>query len=571
MFRRLFLAHLVVLVAALGIFGLVSAGSTREKGIEDLSRGLAAQAELMAAIARASPSPAALQDSTRDLGRRVETRFTVIAPDGAVVADSRADPLTMDNHAVRPEIQRAKAEGRGRDIRYSETVREEMMYFALRLEDGAIVRTSLPITRVNEQLGSLTRGIVVAFGVVGVAGALVAWGMARWTTRPLREIRTVAEAISGGDFTRKAPLGAADEVGSVAAAINRMAEELSVRLQRLEAERGKLEALLASLEEAVVAIDREGRIVHHNAAATTLLGLDASSASLRLWEAARLPGLEEQARRTLDRGVAGRLTVEFGGRSLDLSFAPAAGGAGAVVAARDVTEQRRYDDLRKEFVANVSHELRTPLSLIRGYVETLRDGALTDTQRAPEFLETIERNVARLSALVDDLLEISRLESGRPVAQPRPLETRAFLDKLIETYRPLAARKSQDLQLEASPSPTGIEADPDLLERALGNLLDNAIKYTPDGGRIRLAAFAEGNDTLISVADSGIGIPEKDLPRVFERFYRVDKSRSRELGGTGLGLAIVKHIAQLHGGSVTVRSHAGGGSTFTLRFPARAP
>jgi two-component system phosphate regulon sensor histidine kinase PhoR len=263
------------------------------------------------------------------------------------------------------------------------------------------------------------------------------------------------------------------------------------------------------------------------------------------------------------------LPAPIAGRDFVLAFFPQGVSPGCVLVARDVTEERRYDRLRKEFVANVSHELRTPLSVIAGYVETLKDGALKDEQNAPKFLESIERNVHRLASLVSDLLELSRLESSGQLAHPRRVETRPLLEKVVEDFRPLADRKGQRLTLEISPEVKAVDADPDLLERALRNLVDNAIKYTPDGGSITLGARTAADSLLFSVRDTGIGIPLEDLPRIFERFYRVDKSRSRELGGTGLGLAIVKHIAQLHGGAISVESRPGAGSVFTLRLPQR--
>jgi two-component system phosphate regulon sensor histidine kinase PhoR len=259
-------------------------------------------------------------------------------------------------------------------------------------------------------------------------------------------------------------------------------------------------------------------------------------------------------------------SVEVEGRTLSLSFSPLRGSTGCVLVVRDVTEERRYDRLRKEFVANVSHELRTPLSVIRGYVETLRDGALRDEQNAPRFLESIEKNVERLSSLVGDLLELSRLESGTQLLHPRALEGRDVVHKVVDDFRLLAEKRKQTLTAEAR-EPSSFQADPDLLERALRNLVDNAIKYTGDGGSIRVFVEVDEDDVVFTVQDTGIGIPEADLPRVFERFYRVDKSRSRELGGTGLGLAIVKHVAQLHGGAVSVQSRVGQGSTFRLRLP----
>jgi two-component system phosphate regulon sensor histidine kinase PhoR len=568
--RRLFLAYVALLILALAIFGIVAARTTRSRVLDEISRRLDGEAETIAELVRKDPSPEALRSFLKSLGLRTEVRLTVIAPDGTVVADSHADVAAMENHNNRPEVREARATGKGLNVRFSDTVRFEMMYLALLLDparrDGTVIRAALPLTRVEEEVGDLNRGIAIAFVLVGLAGGGVTIVVSRWITGPLRGIRTVAQAIAAGDFTRRAPLAASDEIGSVSAAINRMSEELERRLERLKAEGAKLEAALSSLQDGVIALDEGGRILHLNAAASSLLSLAPGSEGLLFWEAVRAPGLETRANVALRQGAVVEHSLDVGGRTLSLSFSPLRGSSGCVLVVRDVTEERRYDRLRKEFVANVSHELRTPLSVIRGYVETLRDGALKDAENAPRFLESIEKNVERLSSLVGDLLELSRLESGTQLLHPRTLEGRELVQKVIEDFRPLAEKRKQTLSVEAREA-VPFQADPDLLERALRNLVENAIKYTGEGGSIRVLVGSDEDEVVFTVQDTGMGIPEADLPRVFERFYRVDKSRSRELGGTGLGLAIVKHVAQLHGGSVSVQSRVGHGSSFRLRLP----
>ncbi len=573
MFRKLFLAHLMILVLTMVAFGFLAAHSTRGRVLGEVEKRLESKTEFLRSLVLAGLTPEGLRAALRDLGRRVEGRLTVIGPDGKVLADSHADPAGMDNHNERPEVKAARAGGRGLQVHYSGTLRREMMYFALLLkggrEEGIVLRCALPLTRVNEELGDLYRGLAVVFVVVSLGGAAVSWLLARWISAPLCLIREVAQAIAGGDFRRRAPLLSRDEIGSVAAALNRMTEELSARLDRLEGERSKLEAVISGMQEGVVAVGWKGEILHTNRAARDLLGLGDGMAGVKAWEAIRFPAVEEAVRQVLAGGISRGVTLDAGPRALEVVVNPVGGGRGAVLVARDVTERKNYDQLRKEFVANVSHELRTPLTLIRGYVETLREGALGDAERAPGFLETIEKNVLRLGRLVDDLLELSRLESGGQVLKPRPVEARALLGKVLEDFRPLAEKKRQALSLEADPGLEPFKADPDFLERAIRNLVDNAVKYAPEGGAVALQAGAEGDSVVFRVRDNGPGIPKADLPRLFERFYRVDKSRSRELGGTGLGLAIVKHIAQLHGGGVAVESEPGAGSVFSIRLPRR--
>lgn len=568
MFRKLFLAHLSLLVAALAVSGVWVSGSTRRRVLEQTAARLEAEAVMLRALSR---PPQGLQETLHDLGARLGSRLTVVGADGTVLADSHALPASMDNHNGRPEIRDARASGRGENVRHSDTVRVEMLYVALRMDpdrpDGAVVRSALPLTRVDEEMGEVTRGVAIAFVALALAGAGLSFLLARRITRPLRELRDVAQWAAVGDFTRRAPVRADPEVASVGAALNRMTDELASRLERLEAERSKIAAVLGSMQEAVVAVDRAGSVERSNAAAEALLGVGREALGHLLWEVLRLPGLEEAAVRAIREGVTGRLSAEVGPRAVAMRLTPIAGSGGAVLVAHDVTEELRYEALRKEFVANVSHELRTPLTLVQGYVETLRNGAWKEPERAPEFLDTIERNVARLRTLVEDLLQISRLESAGQILQPRETAAAGILDRVRETFRPLAERKRQELSVEAPPGLV-LVADPELLERAVGNFVDNAIKYTPEGGRVRARAWREGEAVLFAVEDTGIGIPEADQPRIFERFYRVDKSRSRDLGGTGLGLAIVKHIAQLHGGAVAVASAPGKGSVFTLRLPA---
>jgi two-component system phosphate regulon sensor histidine kinase PhoR len=569
-FRRLFAAFLALLVLALSVFALLTAREMRERVREEIELRLHAEAELLRALVRAS-KPEALQDALRGLRGSSETRFTVVAGDGRVLADSHADPASMEPHNGRPELLQARASGVGTNVRHSGTVGYEMMYHARLLDPtgpaAVVVRVALPLTRVEAELARLTAQMAVVFLLVGAAGGAVSYLLARWISRPLAELRETADAVAGGELGRKAPGGLPHEAGALARAMNRMADELKARLESIRGESARLEALIASMEEGVVALDREGRIGRHNEAARRLLGIVPEASGLKLWESVRVPGIEDRVREALARGAPVRSRFEVGPRIVALSVGPVAGGEGALVVARDATEEQRYDQLRKDFVANVSHELRTPLSLVQGFVETLREGAWRDEARAPEFLETIDRNVQRLRALVEDLLELSRLESSGEVVRPRGTDAAALLARVEEYFRPLAAKKSLAFTVEAAAGLV-FRADPELLERAVGNLVDNAIKYTPEGGRVTVRAEEKEGAVLLSVEDTGIGIPEADQPRVFERFYRVDKSRSRELGGTGLGLAIVKHVAQLHGGTVSLRSAPGRGSAFILRIPS---
>ena len=570
MFRKLIAVTLGLLVLAMAVFGILSAQATRERLMDEMTRRLGSDAEVLRLVFATAPSPAALQSAVQDLSRRLEARFTVIDGEGRPLADSDNDPAGMDNHNNRPEVRQARAQGKGTQTRYSDTMRSDMLYYARLIEipPGTIVRTALPLTRVQQEVGGIYRTMVIAFIGIAIVAAAVMFLIAREITQPLREMRILADWVAAGDFTRKAPLRAPDEIGHVSAALNRMAEELSARLDKLRAERSKLEAVLSSMEEGVIPLDPDGKILGVNAASKELFGLRDDPQGLKLWEVIRLPGLEEAANRTLRHRTPVTDSFEVGDRVLSVRLSPVKDGAGAVLVAHDITEDRRYDTLRKEFVANVSHELRTPLSVVQGYVETLAEGAWRDEKSGLEFLSIIDKNVRRLSAIVSDLLDLSKLESGGQVLEPRDVDVRGLVERVAEAFRPVAARKQQQFSAEAGPRAGSLQADGALLERALSNLVDNALKYTPEGGKIRVWAGPEDGHMVMSVEDNGGGIPEADLPRIFERFYRVDKSRSRDLGGTGLGLSIVKHIIQLHGGTISVRSTPAG-STFTIRLPLR--
>ncbi len=573
MFARLFGSFLAVLVGSLAVFGVVAGRAIRARTLDEIEQRLQSDAALLRAQVRRSAAVAELQELLREVGGALETRLTVVGDDGTVRADSHAEPGAMENHDGRPEVVDARASGLGRHIRHSDTVGHAMMYVAVPVDparpQGAVVRAAISLERVDRALRSVYEALAAAFLAVGALGAGVSALLARRISRPLREVRVVAEAIAGGEVGRRAPLDQADDVGGVASAINRMSEELARRVAALSAESRKLLAVIASMQEGVIACDPDGRVESCNAAARTLLDLRVDPVGLLVWEAVRLERLEDEVRSVLRSGAPGRSVREVGPRVVGVCLSPVEG-HGVVLVAHDATEERRYDALRREFVANVSHELRTPLSLALGYVETLRDGAAADPVRGPEFLEVVDRNLRRLSAIVDDLLQLSRIEAAGTLIRPIALDLGAFVLAMCRQFAPLAARKNQTLESEVDEADIVLQADAELLERAVGNLVDNAIKYTQESGRIVLRAARDGTDVRIEVIDDGPGIQEPDLSRVFERFYRVDKSRSRALGGTGLGLSIVKHVAQVHGGSAGVESEPGRGCRFVLRLPAGA-
>ena len=553
MFRKLFAALLALIVAALAVAGVALVRTARARALLDIETRLKGHVDVLSYL----HGKGVRAEDVRRLGESLETRFTIIEG-GKVLLESHADAGSMEDHADRPEVRAARERGRGTHVRYSDTLRREMVYLA-ESRDGRIFRAAVPAARLDDEAGGIIRGVLTALLALAAAGGVISFLLARRLAEPLKQIGVVAEAIAGGDLTRRAPSLTRDEVGALGRAMNRMAEELSIQIEKLRTARARLEATLSSMEDGVLSLDPDGTVRLANGAAATLFGLSASPVGIKLWEAIRLPGLEALVREALAAGAPRISTVEAGERFLSLRITPVRAEKGAVLVAHDVTEDRRYDELRKEFVANASHELRTPLTMIQGYVETLLEGG-----PSREFLEIIDRNVRRLAGLVGDLLDLSRLESGGDILRRETTDVAELLGRVRENFEPLAARRKQRLSVSGGGT---ADVDPRLVERALSNLVDNALKYTGEGGEIRVSGERTDGHLVLKVADDGIGIPPADQGRIFERFYRVDKSRSREMGGTGLGLSIVKHVAQLHGGEVSVESSPGKGSVFTLRLP----
>jgi len=509
-------------------------------------------------------------------------RVTIIGADGVVLGESDKDPALMDNHARRPEVVAALAGNIGSAIRFSDTVGRPMMYAARPVtSDGrviGVVRTGLELQAVESALRDLyLRSAAAAIVVLVLAAALGVWTTRR-ITRPLEELESSAERYANGDFAPPVPAGASVEIARVAEAMHRSAVELDTRVRTLAAERNEQEAVLSSMVEGVLAVDRGERVMALNAAGAALLGVDARHATGRsIQEVARNADLQRFVADVLASGEPVERDIAMHGkgpRFVQAHGAPVRDHAGerigAVVVLNDVTRLRLLETVRSDFVANVSHELRTPITSIKGFLETLLGGAIEDPANARRFVEIAARQADRLGAIIDDLLLLSRVEQESDEHAidrvPTPLEV--VIASAIEICALKAQYKHVALVSRCSPPEITAHINAALVEQALVNLIDNAIKYSDDGGVVEIVAAREGGQVTLHVRDRGAGIDAEHLPRLFERFYRVDKARSRALGGTGLGLAIVKHIAVTQGGSIGVESTPGEGSTFTLRLPA---
>lgn len=580
-FWRLFGSSTILVLTSISLLGVVIVRRVERHFLEQTEETLQKRAILVRHIVRSEVEEpqADLQNHIRVLGAEIGTRITLLADDGRVLADSDVDPAHMDNHANRPEVRAARNDGMGSSVRSSTTLGQSMMYVAHRLESMnngvAFVRVSLPLATVQDQLAGYVQIVWTAALITAAIALLLAFWMARRISRPIQELTAGAERIAAGDYGHKVYGLGQDEAAMLGRAFNNMSERLEEQFTQLVADRQQLRMILGGMVEGVVALDAQQRIVFANERAANLLGFSSKGVVGRgLWEVARRSGLQEVVQRALSAPDPYQEELRWSGpttRSLTVHAArlPGTPPRGAVLVLHDTSELRRLERVRQDFVANVSHELKTPLSVIKACVETLIAGAAAEPEHRGVFLQQIHDQAERLHALILDLLSLARIEAGTEVFEFKDVPLAPIAAACVERHRARAESKKQ--LLEAGAATVGEEiiawADEEAVDQILENLVDNALKYTPEGGRISVHWHADSDSVYLEVEDSGIGIPESDLPRIFERFYRVDKARSRELGGTGLGLAIVKHLVQALHGSVQAKSRVGEGTTFIVRLP----
>lgn len=515
------------------------------------------------------------------LGRETGIRITLIRPDGIVIADSDREPAEMDNHADRPEVTAARNQPFGIARRYSHTLQQHMLYVARVIrQDGTdvgTVRTSMPLRVIDARLAAMRR-TVAAGAIIGVLVALLVGVIAAGQiTAPIREIRAAATAMRDGQYGTRVRNMPRDEIGVLGDTLNRLGAEITRRIATISHDQAQLRAMIAGMVEGVIAVDNEDRVLQCNRAACALLNIDGTRAPGRkLWELARLADLVQLVTEARARAepVQRELVVHRGGTELVLEAHAAAfavsGMAGLVVVLHDISDLRRLERVRRDFVANVSHELKTPLTSIKGYLETLLDGALYDQDNNLRFLQKIDRHVARLTDLVRDLLDLAHIESREGSLPLEPVDWCPLIEDVVRRHETAFEQKGLTCIVQGTHEPVVAHGDPGAMTQVMDNLLDNAIKYTPRSGTITVRLSVNGDMCHLEMEDTGVGIPEQDRERIFERFYRVDKARSRDLGGTGLGLAIVKHCVQAMGGDVEVQSEVGSGSRFTVRLALAA-
>jgi two-component system, OmpR family, phosphate regulon sensor histidine kinase PhoR len=530
---------------------------------------------------RPVPDDLQVQEICRKLGELTSTRLTVIRASGKVVGDSQEAPQRMDNHADRPEIREAMQGGVGVSTRFSFTLGHNRMYVAVpwRQKDQplGVVRASLPMHAIAGAIKALY--VKVAWGGLGVAllGAVLGFFIARRISGPLNDLQRGAIRFARGDLDRKVPIPHTDELASLAEALNYMADQLQNQIQALSRQGKEQEAILSSMTEGVLALDAEGRLLTINSAGAEMLHLDPAMAqNLPVQEVIQDSGLKWFITRTLSNpeSIEGEVELKGNGRRIFKAHGtslrdPQGISLGTLVVLHDITQLRQLENTRRDFVANVSHELKTPITSIKGFVETLLAGALNEPDNAENFLKIIAKQTDRLNEIIDDLLTLSRIEQD---AERRQIflngqKIKGVLQSAIQVCEAKAAAKEIDIQLSCLDD-LRAQINPPLLEQALVNLVDNAVKFSEPGRVVQVEAQREGPQVIIRVRDQGPGIPPEHLPRIFERFYRVDAGRSRKIGGSGLGLAIVKHIALAHGGKVAVTSSPGQETVFSLQVQA---
>ena len=523
--------------------------------------------------------PLYLQERVEAVGQRTDRRITMIARNGEVLADSDAVAAEMEDHLEgRVETRDALAHGEGYARRRSETTGEETFYVAVcrdhESDRGGLVRIAVLAESLNQKEAEVARLLLLAALIASLPALLIGAFVVRRVTTPLVRMRDVALEMGGGDYAAAQALPPdvfrGEEMSDLANSLQQLGRYISQQVADLTAGQERVRAMVAGMVEGVIAVDDQERMVFSNHAARRLLGLDDQDPDPTSWQDGHLAGLVQLVNQVRDSGLPA-------GRELELSESDETAivhakadsfhdgdSVGVVVVLNDVSEIRRLERVRRDFVANVSHELKTPLTSIRGYVEALLDGAIEDEARSVRFLEIIEKNVLRLNHLVMDLLSLARIEENLDGPVLQPMELVGFVEEGIRQRESMAMGREQQLSMKCVEGTLLVLADREAVRQIFDNLLDNALKYTPTGGEIVVSLRRSGGKAVLAVTDNGIGIPAADQARIFERFYRVDKARSLEVGGTGLGLSIVKHLVQCLDGTIELDSTPGLGSTFRV-------
>ncbi len=575
---RITFSFVLLMLVSMGILGFYLDSSTRNSQVDTLRSQLENEARI---TAEASLPGFLSQDETwaldalaKRLGEQTGTRITIIAVDGTVLGDSIKDPATMENHATRPEVIDALSTGLGESTRYSTTIGQRMMYVAVPIRyEGEILgvsRVSLTLTVVESVVQQVRMSIIIAMAVATLLVIVAAWIIARTTTRPIREITVASRRISSGELGQKIVVEARDEVGELADAFNEMSSRLKELVETVSADRARLQTILNNMTDGVVMTDTEGNISLANNAAKRLFNIK-NTTEEPLIEAVRDHEIDELLELCLKTAETKAVQYESGTskRYLQAIAIPVTHNeqSGVLLLFQDLTELRNLQAARRELIGNISHEFRTPLAGIKVMVETLRDSAIDDQKTVREFLIRIDSEVDRLTQMVAELTELSRIETGKAELGLEPVNLNPLAEEVITQLGPQAERRQLVIEKELASGLPSVQADRARIRQTMVNLIHNAIKFTDPGGKITVATRVQGDSVTVDISDTGRGITRGDLPHVFERFYKGDRARSGE--GTGLGLAIAKHVIEAHGGNIWVQSEEGKGSTFSFSLPLK--
>lgn len=583
---KLIFSYITVILVSFGFIAFFLDKNLEENSLHTVEESLIAQAHLIAnqiiTENLKTENTAYLETLAKTLGQKAKCRITIINPRGKVLADSEKSEREipeMENHLNRPEVQTALSGNVGIDIRYSPTLRIDMLYVALGVKDqvqiAGILRLALPLSTVQKTLFTIRKTIFMGLLFALVFAFIIGSVLAARTIKPINRMIQISRKFSEGDFSRRITGVPGDEMGELAATLNKMAQDIEDNIREIKTQNQELAAIFDSMIEGIIVIDKKSHIVSVNSATEKIFGIFKKDMEGKIFiEAIRNNDISEiikgvlREKKPLSKEINLLLPVR---RIFQINATPIFDGStsltmdstvnGCVVVIHDITEIRRLETVRRDFVANVSHELKTPLTSIKGFIETLLEGAIEDKEHNRGFLKIIQDHAERLNKLVDDLLSLSSLESKEIALERNDFNLRQQVEKVISGFESQIKRKGIEIKNEL-PADFSVAADKDKIEQVFTNLVDNAIKFNREKGLIRIYSQEINGKTKITIEDSGIGIPEKDIPRIFERFYRVDKARSRELGGTGLGLSIVRHIIESHGGNVGVESVEGLGSKF---------
>lgn len=576
---KITIPFILLFLVGMGILGFYTVDSTRKTEINRLETQLTNEARLVAEIslpAFISPDKQSeLDNIAKTAGKAIQTRITFIAKNGTVLGDTDQSPLTMENHATRPEILAALSSGIGQSIRYSATLHEDMMYVAVPVvNQGQVLglsRVALPLTPVESSINGIVLTIITAIVIVALLLIMAAALIAILITRPVRQITEAAGGIASGKLDQQIPVRSKDEIGRLGRAFNEMSSSLKTTVELIENERSKLATILSSLTDGVIMTDSEGRILLANPAAERLFNFRMATVSnCPLIEAAHDHEIDNLLKKCLVTGSEQSAQLDSAaGRFLRVIAAPLAAGGerGALVLFQDLTELRSLQTMRRELIGNISHELRTPLAGIKVMVETLKGSASDDKEATSDFLGRIDGEVDRLTQMVAELTQLSRIETGRAEFKLVPTDLNLLIEEVVTQLSPLAQKEQVCIATELTPNLPAIRTDRERVRQTIINLVHNAIKFNHPSGNVVVSTKADRESVIISISDSGIGISKEDLSHIFERFYKADKARSK--GGNGLGLAIAKHTIQAHGGNIQARSEEGKGSTFSFSLPLK--